>query len=235
MSLEAIRKSILSEAEAKAKAERGEADAEAERIVSGAHEKAKATFKQAQDEARLEGERMRREAAAGLETERNTMVIEAKGKVVEQALGRVRSEIEREIEKEDLERILKAGIKQFSEVSGGEMVVRTSKRNAALIKGKYKVEYADVDGFVLCTPDKRIALNATVDSVVDRSLDEVRKMVAGEAFTGREEKMIAKATNRAGKKRVVKAPAKKTGKRRPAHKVNARKKAAKPGKRGKRR
>ncbi len=201
MSLEAIRKSILGEAESKAKAEQSEAESEAAKIVREAQERAKSILKQAEDDARREEERMRLEATAGLETERNAMIIEAKGKVVEQALGQVRGDVERKVRQEGMEKILKSGLKQFGSVyPGNDFVVRTSKGNASLVKGKQKVEIASVDGFVLTTPDRKIALNATVDSIVNDSMDDIRKMVADEIFSGSAERKIERAANAMEKK-----------------------------------
>ena len=224
MSLEAIRKSILGEAEAKAKAEQSEADSEAAKIVRDAQERAKAILTQAEDEARREEERMRLEAAAGLETERNAMVIEAKGKVIEHFLGQVREDISRRVRQEGMEKILKSSLKQFASVyPGNDFVVRTSKKNASLVKGRQKVEVASVDGFVIATPDRKIALNATVDSVVDGNMDDIRKMVADEIFSGSAGRKIEHATDameRKSEKSMVK------GKARPKKS----KKAAKPAK-----
>ncbi len=201
MSLDAIRKSILGEAESKVKEEQGEADAEAERIVKEAQARAKEILKRGEDAARREEERMRLEAAAGLETERNTLVIEAKGRVVEQALAQVRREVERRVRADGLERILKSGVKQFAEASGGaEYVVRTSKRNASLVKGKQKVEYGDVDGFILSTPDGKLSLNATVETVVEYGIDGIRRMVADELFSGSAERKIERAASAIGKR-----------------------------------
>ncbi len=201
MSLEAIRKSILGEAESKAKAEQSEASSEAEKMVKEAESKAKALLKQAEAEAKAEETRMRNEAAAGLETERNAMVIEAKGKVVEKVLDSVKGQVERNIKSSNMDRMFKAAMKQFSELGDADdAVIRTSKKNAALMKGRHNVEYTNVDGFVISTDDGKISLNATVDALVEGKTEEIRKIVSEEVFTGSQEKKIAKATSSMAKK-----------------------------------
>jgi vacuolar-type H+-ATPase subunit E/Vma4 len=196
MSLEAIRKSILGEAESKAKAEQSEADAQAAAIIKDAEDRAKGILKQAEEEARHEEGRMRLEASSGLETERNSMVIEAKSKVIESILDQVRKEVARRVREEGMEKVLKSGLKQFAEVyQGSDFVIRTSKRNAAMVKGKHTIEVDNVDGFIISTPDRKIALNATVDAIVESSIDEIRKMVADEVFSGSAERKIERAAN----------------------------------------
>ncbi|MEM3839301.1 MAG: V-type ATP synthase subunit E [Candidatus Micrarchaeaceae archaeon] len=201
MSLEAIRKSIIEEAEAKAKAERQAAEAEAAKILKEAKDRADSLLKEAEEEARREAERMRMEAEAGLETERNSAILESKGRVIEEALKHVRKEVEDRIRSEGMGKILNAALKQFSEVyQGSDFVIKTNKKNVALVKDKGTVEAGDVDGFVLSTPDGRIALNATVASIVDNRIDGIRKMVANELFPkaieNRMEKAAAKSVAR---------------------------------------
>ncbi len=196
MSLEAIRKNILAEAEGKAKAISAEASSEADAISSEAEVRAGSIVKNASEDAKREVERLWKESDAGLETEKNTMIVEARGAVLEHALKTVRSEAQRSLERENLQGILKSGLKQFSAVTGGsDAVIRTSKKNASLLNGRSnKVEYGDVDGFIISTPDGKISLNATVESIVDRELDTIRKLVADEIFTPSEERRIAQAS-----------------------------------------
>ena len=221
MSLEAIRKSILGEAESKAKAEQSEADAQAAAIIKDAESRAKDILKQAEEEARREEGRMRLEASSGLETERNSMVIEAKSKVIESILDQVRKEVARRVREEGMEKVLKSGLRQFAEVyQGSDFVIRTNKTNAAIAKGKHTVEIDNVDGFIISTPDRKIALNATVDAIVEGSIDEIRKMVADEVFSGSAERRIERAANameRKSERAIVKGKPEKRKQRLPAN------------------
>ncbi len=232
MSLEAIRKNILAEAEEKAKAINAQASSEAGAISGEAEARAREIVKAAEEESRREVARLWKESEAGLETEKSTMITEARGAVLEKALKTVRSDAERSLAKDNMQGILKSGLRQFSSITGGnEAVIRTSRRNAHLVKGRgNRVEYGDINGFVFSTHDGKISLNATVESIVDRELDTIRKLVADEIFTASDEKKIAQAAAKisiraSGAKRA--SPARK--KRAPAKKVRKQQKAkAKP-------
>lgn len=186
MSLDSIRKSIISDAESKASAADSEASEEASRIVKEAEAKAKEILKNAQIEADKEAQRVRNEALAGAEMEANSTVLQARGAAVERSLKRVINGLEGELSKEYMKRILDQSIKQFREIAEGDIVVKTGKKNAALMKGmKYKVEYADVDGFMLYEDSGKIALNATVGSIAGKETDNARRLIAQELFSGR--------------------------------------------------
>ncbi len=184
MSLDAIRKSIVGDAEAKASAIDAEADSEAKRIVHDAEARAKEAIKSAEHEAEAEAERMRKEAVAGAETEANSIMLEAKGEAVERSLSSVASRLEPELARHGMKKILDSSIRQFKQIGVAEAFrIKTSKKNAQLLKGsKFDVEYADVDGFVICSLDGSVALNATVGSIVDRERDDARKLISQEMF-----------------------------------------------------
>ncbi len=152
MSLDAIRKTIISEAEAKASEIESEGNKEAHRIIKEAEDSAKEIIKNAQLDAQKEAERLHKEALAGADMEANSMLLEARGEVVERSLKKVLSEAEDEISKNSMKKILEQSIKQFKEISGGNFTIKTSKKNESLLKKTaYEVEYAEVDGFMLYT------------------------------------------------------------------------------------
>ena len=179
MSLDAINKSILSDAGAKASAIDSDAGKESARILKEAEDRAKAILKEAEREAQAEAERLRREAQAGAETEANSILLEAKGEAVERALKKVVNQVESTLSRDYAKKLFDSGLKQFKEISGPRMTIKTSKKNAALFKdGKYNVEYADIDGFMFYTEDGKIALNATVQNIADKEKDVARKFIS---------------------------------------------------------
>ncbi|MDE1834502.1 MAG: hypothetical protein KGH64_04145, partial [Candidatus Micrarchaeota archaeon] len=179
MSLDSIRKSIISEAQSKASAIEEEGNAQARRIVKEAEDKAKAILKDMQEQADHEADRLAKESEAGAETEANSMLLEAKGQAVERSLRKVLDGAQTSISKNAMKEILKESIKQFKELSGGNFTIKTSKKNEAMFKGTaYEVEYSDIDGFMLYADHGKIALNATVSSVVQHRTDEARKIIA---------------------------------------------------------
>ncbi len=185
MSLDAIKKSIISDAQAKASAIDSEASSESKRIVKEAEEKAKGILSRADSEAKTEADRLVKEARAGAETEANSMILEARGAAIERALKSVSSSVEKTISHEYSKKLFESGLAQFREVSNSTPKVMTSKKNANLLKGtKFGVEYSEIDGFIFSTDDGRIRLNASVDSVVEKSLDGARKLISKELFGG---------------------------------------------------
>jgi V/A-type H+-transporting ATPase subunit E len=217
MSLDAIKKSILSDAEARASAMDGDADSEARRILKEADEKAKTILKDAELAAAAESERLRKEAQASAETEANSILLEAKGEAVERALKKVVSQAERTLSKDYAKRLFDSGLRQFKEISGPRMVIKTSKKNAAMFRGgKYNVEYADISGFMFYTEDGKIALNATIPNIVDKEKDVARKFISRELFaeTGTRPGVKRVHAGKAGRpKKAAKAGRKQKGKK----------------------
>lgn len=215
MTLDAIKKSILSDAEAKASEIGSEATKEAHRIVKDAEERAKEIVRSAEQEAERETARLRQEAVAGAEMEASSMLLEARGEVVERVLKRVIDMVESELSKSSMQRILDMGVKQFRDVSSGEIVIRTSRKNAALLKGsKYEVVQDNVDGFMISTRDGKVALNATVGSIVERQADVARKLISDELFGERgrrEAKAPVKRQRKAPKAKKAKERKKRKG------------------------
>jgi vacuolar-type H+-ATPase subunit E/Vma4 len=206
MSLDAIRKSILSEAEAKASAMESEAGKEAQRIVEEAEEKAKEILKNAESDARKEADRMNREARAGAEMEANSMLLEARGEAVERAMRKVLKGAEEELEERGMKKIFDQSIKQFRDVSGGDFKIKTGRKNADLFKGSaYEVEYGDIDGFMLYADRGKVALNATVGSIVARQADSARKLISSKLFGGKEKPATTKRKANAVPKKEARA------------------------------
>ncbi len=201
MSLDAIRKTILSEAEARAQAIQSDADKQAQRIVKEAEDKARDIVKNAQEDAHKEAERLNKEAQAAAEMEANSMLLEAKGQAVERALKRVLGGAEDELSKSGMKRILDQSVKQFKEVSNGNFTIKTGKKNAELLKKSGNdVEYGAVNGFMLYADNGKVALNATVESIVERQADNARKLISKELFGAGETRAPRKAKAPAPKK-----------------------------------
>lgn len=184
MTLDAIKKSILSEAEEKSSAIDSDAERESAQLVKEADEKAKGIMKSAEQEATKEADRIRKEGEAGAEIESRSIIFSARGRAVERALKKVMSKVQSDVKNENMLKVFNSGLKQFKEISGhDDIIVKTNKKNASLLKGKdFEVEYGDIDGFMFYTSDRKIALNATVDSIVNDQQDLARKLIADELF-----------------------------------------------------
>ena len=203
MTLEAIKKDILAEAEEKSAQAASEAIKEANRITKEAEEKANGIEKRAAQEAQHEVERLRKENEAGVEIEANAMLLAARGDAVERSLKKVLSGTGSSLEKGSMKKLLDLGMKQFSEITPkGEIVIKTSKKNASLLKESgHKIEYEDIDGFMLYTNDGKIALNATVGNIFQGQTEVARRIIAEELFKERSSPRKPSPKAKASKKR----------------------------------
>lgn len=214
MSLDAIKKSILSDAESKASAIDAEAESEVRLILKEAEDRSVALIKKAEHDAKAESDRLAKEVQAGAETEANSLMLEAKGAAIERALNKVTEQAERTLSRDYSKKLFDNGLKQFKVVSNSDAVIKTGKRNAAMFKNsKYNVEYADIDGFMFYTEDRKIALNATVPSMVDKEKDVARKFISRELFSEGGSRSKPKKTAKAAVPKKEKHAKKQKGKR----------------------
>lgn len=185
MTLDAIRKSILDEAEENASSMEKESSKEAERIINDAESRAKQIMKDAEKDAEREAERLRKESKAAAEIEAGSMLLQAQGEAIERAVGETMEQLAKEARKANMRKLVEQAIREFAEASGGrEIVVRAGKKYADMVKGvDARVEYDnDVDGFVLSTSDSKISLNATVESLLESQSDAARRLAYDELF-----------------------------------------------------
>ncbi len=219
MPLETLKKSITKEAEEKSAAIVEEAEKEASRIIKEAEEQAKEIKRVADAEAEKEAQRLRKEGESGTEIEASSMLLEAKNIAIERALQKSIGMLRGELSKKAMKKVLDQGIKQFAEVIGSNsaMVIKTAKQNADIVKGMgHKVEYADIDGFILCSPDGKIALNATADSIIEGQAENARRFIEAELFGEKASELQKpmRAAARAPRSRQGKTSAAKKSKRR---------------------
>ncbi len=183
MSLDAIKKSIIEDASSRSSQIEGDASKEARRILNEAEEKAREITRRAEAEAKAEAERILKEAMEGAGIEADSILLDARNEAVERSLKHVLFELEDRLRKGEMKRILDMGIKQFREISDGDLTIRTSKKYADTVgKSQYKVEYGDVDGFMLYSQEGKVALNATIGSITSNESENARKLIADHLF-----------------------------------------------------
>jgi V/A-type H+-transporting ATPase subunit E len=219
MPLETLRKSITKEAEEKSAEIVKEAEKEASRIIREAEEQAKEMKKAADAEAEKEAQRLRKEGESGTEIEASSMLLEARDTATERALQKSLGRLRDELSKKTMKKVLDQGMKQFAELvgSGSAIVIKTAKQNADIVKGMgHKIEYTDIDGFIICSPDGKIALNATVSSIIEGQAENARRIIGAELFGERasEPRSSAKAPVRVSRPRKGRISAAKKSKRR---------------------
>ncbi|MDE1851949.1 MAG: hypothetical protein KGH69_04665 [Candidatus Micrarchaeota archaeon] len=222
MSLEEIRKGILSDAESRADEIGKQADSEVEAIVSEAKKKAKEITAKAEEEAKAQAERVRKENDASLDIQADTITAEAKGAVIEKAVKELMHLVEKELVKNQMGAVVKKAAKEFAELTGSsEMTIRARKSSASMLKDvECKREYADVDGFVIVSEDGKMAMRIDPEGIADKYIDVLRKNASATVFKERRQsapKRTAKAKSsnapRKAQKKAVKKAAKKSKKR----------------------
>jgi len=219
MSLDAIKKSIISQAESKESAIDHEASDEASMIIKEAEDRAKRIIKDAESEAAREAQRMVKEAEAGADIEANSLIMSARGEAVERVLKRVMDGVGSQLSKQGMKKILDQSMKQFKQISqGGDIMIKTGRKNAPLFKdSKYEVEYGDIDGFMLYLDSGKVAINATVSSIVEHEREYARKVISSELFHAGSRRRSTQKAPKAAKQRKAagsKAPKKAKGKKR---------------------
>lgn len=184
MPLDAIRKRILSDSEAKAEGIRGEAEAEARKILSEARSRAKEIEKQAEAEAQSESMRLQKESEASLEIERNSILLEARGAAIEREAQGLTRNVKSILSKDYLPSLLKSGAKQFAAASDEKFIVRTKKRNSKLVESlRLTPKYDETEqGFVLESQDGKMRLIISPDSLIENNGDSIRKEISGLLF-----------------------------------------------------
>lgn len=215
MSLDSIKKDILSEAESKARAEEKAGSDEAASILSEARKRASEILKAAKAEAEHESERLRQENDAGLEIEAGTILNEARGLVVEKAVKELKELVDKELMRSQAEKLLKRAAKEFSETIGSEdFAIRTRKSNASLLRNiEGRREYADIDGFVLVSDDGRMAMRIVPSEITDKYMDVLRKNVSARLFKGHAPHARSPASARKHHRRKAQAKARKRKRR----------------------
>jgi vacuolar-type H+-ATPase subunit E/Vma4 len=221
MPLDAIRKRILSDSEAKAEEVRAGAEAEAHKILSEARSRAKEIEKQAEADAHAEAARLEKESEAGLEITRNSIILEAQGATVDREKQGVERAVRSILSSDYLPMLLKSGVEQFAAASDEKFIVRTKKRNSRLVESlKLTPKYDETEeGFALESHDGKMRLVVSPDSLIENSEDSIRKEISGLLFgkskasaekmekPAKKEKM--KKHEKAEKKKHEKKPSKK--------------------------
>jgi V/A-type H+-transporting ATPase subunit E len=180
MSLEEIRKSIDREAKLRADSIREEGEAEAAAILKAARLSAAELLKAAEAGADKEAERIGREQASGAQMEASSMLVAAKEEVLERHMEQLKKGIAAQLSANRLDKVLAGAAKQFARFSPkGEMVVRTGKKNAALVR---KLGYDAVAGeegqLSVESRDGGISIDASPEGLAEMSAPEARTLLA---------------------------------------------------------
>lgn len=180
MSLEEIRKSIEREAKGRADSIHEEGASEAAAILKEAKASAADILKAAKAEAEKETERIKMERTSGAQMEANSMLVAAKEEVLERHVHSITKRVAAELSGKRLDRVVSGAARQFTRFgSKADMVVRTGKRSAAVVK---KLGYQMVSGsegeLSVESKDGTISIDASPSALAERRAPEARALLA---------------------------------------------------------
>ena len=185
MSLDSIRKSILSESQARVRAIESEAEASSRKIIQEADSEAERLVKAAEDEARREAERILREGVAGAQVEASSKVIKAKSTALQEELESVMSSLAKRVSEKHMKEVLHEAMKQYA-LTGEDpksAVIASSRENEHIAKAAgAKHEAADINGFAIRNKDGSVTLDATVESVISKVKEDALRLIDAELF-----------------------------------------------------
>ena len=185
MSLDSIRKSIISESQAKVHAIDSEAEASSRKIIHEADSEAERRIKAAEEEAKREAERIIREGVAGAQVEASSKAIKAKSMVLQKELESVMSNLAKMVSEKRMKEVLHDAMKQYA-LTGEDpksAVVASSRENEHIAKtAGAKHEAADINGFTIRNKDGTVTLDATVESVTSKVKEDALRMIDMELF-----------------------------------------------------
>ena len=200
MSLDGIRKKILSDYKARSERIESESEKEAKSVIEAAKVQASERLKASRARAEEEAARLRKESDAGLEIEANSVLLAARSASSEKAAESIAAEVRRILADEAMQQMLKAGTKQFSEASDQDFVVIVSKKNSKQVSQLgLTPRYAEIEGFVLESEDGSMRMTISPESLVEGSMESIRKEAALQLYgAARKESARTPARKHAG-------------------------------------
>ncbi|MDE1869413.1 MAG: V-type ATP synthase subunit E [Candidatus Micrarchaeota archaeon] len=221
MSLQEIKEQIVKDARKRAGAIDEEAKTESYRITAEAKAKAKTILEMSRQEIAKRAEAMRMEHNAGVEIERNNLVLLAKGGVVDSSSGAVRKGIVSIVMQKHYDKIVKKAISSAKDLtSGAELVIKADRESQKILsKLGYKSVPSSDKGVIIQTKDGSIKIDASVESMLSNKDEMIRSMIAEALFTEKKAQHSKQSSTKPKKaKKVVKKAAKKVAKKKKARK-----------------
>lgn len=211
MSLQEIREQILKEANKKAAAINQEGETESYRVLAEAKSKVKTIQDASKKEIAGRIEAMKREHMAGVEIERNNLMLLAKGNLVDANSSAIKRGIISIVMNKHYEKIVKKALSSAKELTfGAELIVKADKESQRLLtRMGYKSVLSSDKGVVIQTKDGSIKIDASVESMLSNKDEMIRSKIAEAIFS---EKSSAPKQKRAAPANAKKAKAKKSQK-----------------------
>lgn len=222
MSLQEIREQILKDAQKRANAINQEAETEVYRITSDAKAKSKMILDASKKEIAHKSEAMKKEHMAGVEIERNNLVLLAKGSLVDANSSAIKRGIVSIVMDKHYDKIVKNAIASAKDLTNGaELVIKADKESQKiLVRLGYKSVLSPDKGVIIQTKDGSIKIDASVESMLSNKDEMIRSKIAEAIFSERmvpvhkEKKATAAPKKAKPAKKVAKKSAKKSKQKR---------------------
>ncbi len=183
MALPEIKESIEHEARSGAAKISRETEKEVERVLEEARKAAAERISKAREEAKEGARLLLGEKEAEAEVEAARIVNSAMEEAVEKEMSTAKKEAMKEIAEKYMPAIIKRALARFNEISeSGEVFAEVNKRYAALVKGLKNVNYANIDGAVLFSGDRKIRLALSPEGVVESNAGRIRSAISKALF-----------------------------------------------------
>ena len=222
MGLSQLKNELIGDAKDEAKRIAQETEKEKKEILKEAQKRKEAVLKQAEKEAQSLVNDEKREQYAAIQLKAKRVVSEAKEATVNQNMDKVWQEFVKASQGKDYGQLLKKLIEQGQESLGEKAVVQVNAKDKSLAQ-KYarQVSKSPVEisgGAIIASADGRIVINNSLEALFDEHKEEIRRLVFGQLFTGKEAtaKPIIKSQPKSAK---PKKTAKKKAKPAPKKKV----------------
>jgi vacuolar-type H+-ATPase subunit E/Vma4 len=188
MPLDEIKRGIEASARSEAKSMRDSAMSESRKILDEASERAKGIEGACEKEAASEIARMRREQAAEMERAARVSMLEAIDTSIRREYRGMQGKLASRLRKsEHYGRLFKEALKRAQDVApASELVVQVNKKDERFVKNTgAQIEHANISGLVIYTKDRSVKIDATLNRLIDSSVEDAMTIIMSEIKKGR--------------------------------------------------
>jgi vacuolar-type H+-ATPase subunit E/Vma4 len=240
LGLSQLKNELIGDAKGQAKDIALETEAEKKEIFKEAEKQKQAVLEQAEKEATALVEDEKREQFAAIQLKAKRLVSEAKEETVNKNMGDVWTAFAKASKDANYPQLLRKLIEEGVEALGDQAMVQVNSKDVSTAK-KFARKVSAVSGLsggaIITSQDGRISINNSLEALFEERRDDIRRMVFGQLFTGKEftpaqpiirrpvkARPKAKAKKKAPAKKTVKKKAKTKAKPKPKAKKNKAKK-----------
>ena len=207
MPLDKLQKQILDDAKRKADEMRAEAEKRAAAILKEAEAMNKAEEDELEEELMTETARAQEERKANAELQERGVLLDARNKVVESLLPKVRSMAVKNVREKGYGTLINRAIQEASGVlPQQELTLTISKKDAGLVKRfGGKIKYGNVGNGVLLENSKgSVSVLVTIEKLFEKNRPEIETLLINEVFANKLEQVQKPANPKKASKPAAK-------------------------------